>query len=215
MATIGVVAENEIKAFLAGWWKAVNQQVEAATGSEIQIGKDAPLDLLLASEIGQRLVRIAAAADNQTPWSPQNAQAILVDCDSFEAWLNQSTTIHHTPEEFWNTPVGHMVLRARLWAGQDQLISLKDAAELTGLSLSSLSQRISRGQIKFYRDPLEPNPQRARRIRMTDLEQFVLEGIVRKPGIPLFSKFSLPLQTLSQNRYQLHQQNNKAEKNSP
>ncbi len=215
MATISMIAENEIKAFLTGWWKAVNQQVQAATGNEIQIGKDVPLDLLLASEIGQRLVRIAAAAENQAPWSPQNAQAILADCDSFEAWLNQSTTIHHTPEEFWNTPVGHMVLRARLWAGQDQLISLKDAAELSGLSLSSLSQRISRGQIKFYRDPFEPNPQRARRIRLTDLEQFLREGIVRKPGISLFTKFSLPLQAISQNRYQYQQENHKADKSSP
>lgn len=139
MATISVIAENEIKAFLAGWWNAVNQQLEAATGNEVQIGKDVPLDLLLASEIGQRLVRIAAAAENQTPWSPERAQAILADCDAFEAWLNQMPAAHRTPEEFWNTPVGHMVLRARLWAEQDQLISLKDAAELSGLSLTRLA----------------------------------------------------------------------------
>ena len=47
---------------------------------------------------------------------------------------------------------------------------------MSGLSLSSLSQRISRGQMRYFRDPFEANPQRARRIRLTDLEHFIHEG---------------------------------------
>jgi len=44
--------------------------------------------------------------------------------------------------------------------------------------------------MQFYRDPYEPNPQRARRIRLTSLKQFIREGIVRKPATALGSKFS-------------------------
>ena len=213
MARISAEAENEIKALLASWWTAVNQQLAAATGNEVQIGPDAPVDLLFASEVGQRLARIAEAAENGVNWSADRTQAILADCAVFEAWLNGTPLTQRTPEEFWNTPVGYLILRARLWAGQDRLISLKEAAELSGLSLSSLSQRISRGQMQFYRDPYEPNPQRARRIRLTDLEQFIHEGIVRKPGTAVLPKFTLPIQAFSQD--QVFQGGLQREKNRP
>jgi len=215
MAVISSTAENEIKALLASWWAAVNQQIALATGNEIQLSKDAPLEMLFASEVGQRLVRIAEAVENLLPWSPETAQAILADCDAFEAWLNQTPVVHRTPEEFWDTPIGYMVLQARLWADQDQLISLKDAAELSGLSLSSLSQRISRGQIKSFRDPHEHNPQRVRRIRLTDLDQFMREGILRKPGTTLFSKFALPIQGIPQSHYQYQPVGKSTEQDQP
>lgn len=215
MAIISETAENEIKALLASWWTAINQQLAAVTGNEIQIGKEVPLELLFTSEIGQCLVRIAEAAENQVPWSPDTAQAVLADCDVFETWLNQTPVAHRTPEEFWNTPIGYLVLQARLWADRDQLISLKDAAELSGLSLSSLSQRISRGQMKSYRDPHEPNPQRARRIRLTDLEQFVREGILRKPGTTTLAKLTLPIRSIPQSQFLYHSVNSSAEQNQP
>jgi hypothetical protein len=213
MATISAEAEIEIKVLLANWWNSVNQQLSTATGNAIQIGREAPVDLLFASEVGQRLVRIAAAAENGLPWSAEMAQAILADCLAFEAWFNQGPLTLRTPEEFWNTPVGYLILRARLWAEQDRLISLKEAAELSGLSLSSLSQRISRGQMQFYRDPYEPNPQRARRIRLTDLEGFIHQGMVRKPGITVLPKFSLPIQAFSQEPF--FQQGMQREKDRP
>jgi hypothetical protein len=189
METISRAAENEINQLLVNWWVAVNQQLAAVTGSSVQIG-DAPVEMLYASEIGQRLVRIAtvaeaadaaAAAGSTLPWNSEAAREIVEDCRAFEAWLNQTPITHKTPEEFWATPVGYMVLRALVWAEQDKLISLSEAAEQSGMSLSVLSQRISRGQIMGYRDPFEKNPQRARRIRLSDLNLLLNEGIVRKP----------------------------------
>ena len=196
MTTISTAAEKEIRALLTAWWAAINQQLSAVTGNAVQIGAEAPLDTLLTSEVGQRLARIAAASEGQVGWSAEAASAVLADCSAFEAWLTQAPVAHRTPEEFWNTPVGYMVLRARLWAEQDRLISLKEASELSGLSLSSLSQRISRGQMQFYRDPFEPNSQRARRIRLTDLENFINEGLVRKLGSSVVMRYSLPLHAL-------------------
>jgi hypothetical protein len=215
MTTISTSAENEIKTFLTNWWTSINQQLAAATGEAVQIGKEVPLDLLGKSEVGQRLVRIAEAAENLTPWTPESAQSVLIDCDAFEAWFNQSPVAHRTPEEFHNTPIGYLVLQARLWADQDQLISLKDAAEMSGLSLSSLSQRISRGQMKFYRDPFEPNPQRARRIRLTDLNHFIYEGILRKPDTTIFYKLPYSIQSVPQNQHQYHPVSRKTEQERP
>jgi hypothetical protein len=192
MYPISTSSEQEIKTLLTQWWASVNQQLAQATGNAVQLGGEAPVDVLFASEIGQRLARIAAAAEGTIPWSSENSQNIMADCEAFESWINQTPTTHRTPEEFWHTPVGYTVLQARLWAEQDRLVSLKEAAELSGLSLSSLSQRISRGQMQFYRDPHEPNPQRARRIRLINLEQFINEGIVRRPTTAFAPRFSLP-----------------------
>jgi hypothetical protein len=191
MYPISPAAEQEIKALLSQWWIAVNQQLAQVTGNTTQLGSETPVEMLFASEIGQCLVRIAAAAEGIIPWSTQAAQAVETDCTAFESWLNHTPITNRTPEEFWHTPVGYKVLQARLWAEQDRLISMKEAAELSGLSLSSLSQRLSRGQMQFYRDPYEPNPQRARRIRLINLEQFINEGIVRRPVAALSPRLSL------------------------
>lgn len=180
MEKINQVAETEIKQLLESWWSAVSSQLVVVTGAAVQIGA-AQVDLLFQSEIGQRLVRIAAAADGLTEWSAEAARGILDDCRAFETWINQAPITHRTPEEFWATPVGYRVLRARVWAEQDRLISLSEAAEASRMSLSVLSQRISRGQITGYRDPNEKNPQRARRIRLSDLNLLLDQGIVRKP----------------------------------
>ena len=215
MSNISTTAETEIKAYLVKWWKAVNQQLGQATGNSVQISQEAPLEMLLASDIGQCLVRIAEAAEGLIGWSPEAAQSILADCGAFEAWFNQSPIVHHTPEEFWNTSVGFMVLKARLWAELDRLTSLKEAAELSGLSLSSLSQRVSRGQMKYYRDPLEANPQRARRIRLTDLEHFIHEGIVRKPNATVFSRYPMPIPAIKGTQYQIRNEEREGEKTQP
>lgn len=180
MTRISETAEREIRALLTSWWMAVNEQLAAVTGASVQIG-EAPVDMLLTSEIGQRLVQIAKASEGMLEWTPETATGVAADCQAFQAWLNQTPITHRTPDEFWTTPVGYMVLRALVWAEQDQLISLSDAADISGMSLSVLSQRISRGQIQGYRDPKEKNPQRARRIRLSDLQQLLSEGIIRKP----------------------------------
>jgi hypothetical protein len=124
-------------------------------------------------------------------WTEKKAAEIVEDCEAFEAWLNGTPVTHRTPEEFWNTPVGFIVLQARLWAEKDRLISLSEAADLSRLSLSAISQRISRGQIQSYRAPGEPNPQRARRIRLSDLMLLLEQGIVRKPhAVASFTGFN-------------------------
>ncbi len=167
MAQIKPQAEKEIKKLLTGWWASVNQQLLAATGSQVQIGEP-PVDLLYSSEIGQRLVHIALAAQHDLAWTADEARAIVADCEAFEHWLNQTPFTSKTPEEFWKTPVGYLVLNARLWAEQDTLISVTDAADISGLSVSTLSQRISRGTVQGFLNPYAENPRhQARLVRLT------------------------------------------------
>jgi hypothetical protein len=139
MAIISETAEIEIKALLASWWTAVHLQLAAATGNEIQIGKDVPLELLFASEIGQCLVRIAEAAENQATRSPEKAQSVLADCDTFEAWLNQTPVAHHT--KVLEYPIGYIVLQNAY--GRPGPVDILKDGWVERVVLSSLSQQIS------------------------------------------------------------------------
>lgn len=170
MAQISEKAEKAIKTLLESWWAAVNEQIDAATGAAVRIG-EAPMDILFASEVGQRMVRIAQAAEGLLEWDPDTAWRIFEDCNDTEKWLTKTPIIQKTPQEFWSTPVGFMLLCARVWAEHDRLISLREASEMSGLSLSALSQQISRGKIHGYLDPEEPNPQHARRILLSEASQ--------------------------------------------
>ncbi len=181
MVRISTTAEMEIKTLLVNWWTSVNTQLIAATGSAVQIG-EAPMDLLLASEIGQRLTRIAevaeavAAAEEKQEaytWSEERAAQTLEDCEVVETWLNQGSVFNKTPDAFWVSPVGYMILRAKVWANQDHLITLSTAADISGMSLSVLSQRMTRGQLPGYRDPSIKNPKHGRRVRLSDLHALI------------------------------------------
>src|SRR5512146_1273734 len=189
MAGISATAEQAIRTLLVDWWTAVNTQLAAATGATVQIG-EAPVELLLGPAVGQRLVRIAEvaeaieAAETQQAASPradERARQILEDCEAIETWLNQGPIFHKTPDAFWTSPVGFMVLRAKVWAHQDQLITLSAAAEISGMSLSVLSQRMTRGQLPGYRDPSIKNPKHGRRVRLSDLHTLIQETADRIP----------------------------------
>ena len=179
MARISTSSELEIKTLLVNWWTAVNTQLAAVTGAAVQIG-NAPVDVLYTSEIGRRLVRIAELAEAITvaenrreayPWYEERAAQILEDCEIVESWLGN----HTHQDAFWTSPVGFMILRAKVWAHQDQLITLSTAAEISGMSLSVLSQRMTRGQLPGYRDPKIKNPKHGRRVRLSDLHNLMTD----------------------------------------
>ena len=180
MAQISRQAESDIKNLLASWWQAVTRQIRRATSQDIQLG-DAQVDALYVSEIGQHLIHIAQAAEGLLEWSEITASQIQADCDAFEAWLNQSPIetcfdAHKTPVEFWSTPVGFMVIQARAWAAKDKLMRMSEAAVGFGLSISNLSQLVTRHSLG-YRDPREPNPRRSRRVRQSELTSLLEERI--------------------------------------
>jgi hypothetical protein len=197
MMSIKAESEQAIKTLLVNWWKSVNQQLAAATGKAVQIG-EAPVEVLYTAEVGQRLQRIALAAEGNMPWSEANADAVVEECNLFEAWLTNTPFMTKTPEEFWKTPVGYIVLNARLWAERDQLISVSQAADISGLSLSTLSQRVSRGKVEGFEDPFEHNPRRSRRIRYSTAVQLkelvsLQKEIIQKRMAVVDPSFSHPI----------------------
>lgn len=63
-----------------------------------------------------------------------------------------------------NQDLQWLVTRARLWAEDDQLISVTEASYALGVSIQAISSRIARGNLNATTDKNEPNPRRATRL---------------------------------------------------
>ena len=135
MAAISHAAESEIKKLLVSWWTAVNQQLSVVTGASVQIG-DAPIELLVASEIGQRLVRIALLLKAFWPGRIKRGP----ESNDAARSKNGSTGPHHPqdPEEFLGHG-GYMVLCAQVWAVRPADFVERGRWQ-NGMSLNVLSQ---------------------------------------------------------------------------
>lgn len=58
---------------------------------------------------------------------------------------------------------------ALIWTEGDDLITQAEAAQLTGLSASTISSRIDRGQLRAYIDPTAASRQGRRLVRRRDV----------------------------------------------
>lgn len=79
------------------------------------------------------------------------------------------------PVEFWDTDFGQLVQRVSMWLECDELITLSEAAMILRGScedrdLIAVNGYIKRGRLNEFTDPDEPNPQRARRVRKSEVE---------------------------------------------
>jgi len=78
---------------------------------------------------------------------------------------------YHIPQEFWEAPIGQVMARAFIWLEGDELITMSQAAEISGRSASALSQLVDRRKLTVYPDPDEPNPRRRNRVRRSEIEK--------------------------------------------
>lgn len=80
------------------------------------------------------------------------------------------------PESFWGTELGQVVQAVQLWLADDELITLSEAARILRgqaetRNLVYVRSLIDKGELTRYADPGEPNPQRAGRVRRSEVER--------------------------------------------
>jgi hypothetical protein len=125
-------------------------------------------DDLLATPAGQKLLTIAQAGQ------PGSDRAEIADCisDILAALFGVPGEAEYSvPPEFWETEIGTLIAAAQTWAWGDELVSMSEAAEISGKSLSALSQLVARGKLRCYPDPTEPNPQKRNRLLRSEVEK--------------------------------------------
>jgi hypothetical protein len=158
--------QDTIKDFLHEYWNQRSQELALALG--IRDFEDVDLD---RTPLAAKLALIAGAASGEC----ERADSDFVS-DSCQAVLEALCAIpgcvtYTIPAEFWQAPIGQMVALAFIWLEGDELITIGEAARLSGKSISTISSRVQRGMLRSYTDPHAPNPQRAGRlVRRKDIE---------------------------------------------
>ncbi|RMD60413.1 DNA-binding protein [Candidatus Parcubacteria bacterium] len=159
--------EAIVREFLITWWRDRQWEMEQEWGFT-QIAPLSPDDLM-RTPVAERLSIIARYVAGEEI----ERSYVLDSIQSISEHLFAIETVFEIPAEFWGTPIGWMILQALVRAEGDELLSLSQAAEITGKSLSSISQMVSRGRLTRYRDPTETNPQHATRVRRSELDDYL------------------------------------------
>lgn len=156
--------------FLGQWWHELSWQAhETLLGT--QLPRATP-EQLYDSGLGSVLQQIASAAEGLLSDSEELRGEVHEACQQVAEWMwarPGMPSAYNIPAEWWATPLGNLVLRALLWAENDELLTVSEAAELVGLSVSAVSQWIVRGKLTAYRDLSETNPQRQTRVRRSEV----------------------------------------------
>ncbi len=71
--------------------------------------------------------------------------------------------------DFWQRPIGQLLLQARIIATNDLLMTITQAAKEIKTRPTQLSTWIARGQLPAYDDPTETNPRRRRRVLLSEV----------------------------------------------
>jgi hypothetical protein len=160
---IGSNSKNDIILDFLRLWAEDLSQKAISLGSSSDVPED-----LLATPAGQKLLTIAQAGQ------PGADRAEVADCvsDILAALFGVPGEAEYSvPPEFWETEIGALIAAAQVWAREDELVSMSEAAEISGKSLSALSQLVARGKLRRYPDPAELNPQKRNRLLRSEVEK--------------------------------------------
>lgn len=165
-------SKQTITEFLNQWWSSLQWQVQ-----ETLLGTQLPHttgEKLYESGLGSVLRQIAAGAEGLLPDDEATRGETHEACQQVAEWMWARPGMpgaYHIPDEWWITPLGNLVWRALLWSEGDELLTVTQAAELAGVSVSAVSQWLMRGKLTTYRDLSEANPQRQTRVRRSEIEK--------------------------------------------
>lgn len=126
-----------------------------------------------STRLVKRWLLMAAAVEGTLERTPANRTAVREACKSMADALFHLPRRHSIEPDVparWGErdPIGRLWWLARVWAEED-LISLQEAAELAGVSLSAVAQR---RDLMFYSDLTASYPMNPRRlVRRADVER--------------------------------------------
>lgn len=92
-------------------------------------------------------------------------------CQSLAEWLFAvpGESAYSIPDAWASTPMGALWWAALIRAEGDELITVAEAADLAGVSVKTISNRIDRGTLRAFVDPSAPARQGRRLVRRSDV----------------------------------------------
>lgn len=92
-------------------------------------------------------------------------------CQSMAEWLFAfpGSNRYSIPDEWADTEMGALWWQAQLRCEGDELITIAEAASLAGVTVQAMSQRVTRGKLRTFTDPLAPDRQGKRLVRRSEV----------------------------------------------
>jgi len=167
-------SKQAITEFLQEWWESLRWQAsQSVAGAEL---RPMTKEDLYGHLLGLNLQEIAAAAEGLLPDDPDTRATVYEGVQTLCEWMwarPGMPNIYSIPWDKWSaTPMGWIVLRALVWAQDDQLLTITEAARKIGRTIDSVSQAVKRGALPAYTDPTEINPRRSRRVRLSEAKRW-------------------------------------------
>jgi len=150
-----------IQQFLLAYWSRRKWEVEQAF-----LGIIVPMttpDLINNSALADQLAEIARAAAGEIENDAEGWNRGIV-YEGIQDLMERLFappglgSAYDIPARFWDTDLGQMVARALIWVQDDELITLKQAADLRGVTIQAISNAVREGRLRRYTDPDAPNP---------------------------------------------------------
>lgn len=155
-------------------WKYLHQLYFAPPNVMAASGQPHPLQ---QSPLREQIDTLCRLVNDKPAWDEMLAGEVMEITQSIAETLfsNPLISAYEIPQAFWSSDLGQLVLQAQLWARGDELIALKEAAEiLRGSSeprdLVWINDQIGKGKLTRYVDPGEANPQHAGRVSRAQVE---------------------------------------------
>lgn len=92
-------------------------------------------------------------------------------CQQMAEWLFAVPGIYSysIPDQWADTDMGALWWQAQLRCEGDELITIAEAAQVAGVTVQAMSQRVTRGKIRSFTDPLAGKHQGKRLVRRSDV----------------------------------------------
>jgi hypothetical protein len=171
------ITEQTIKNFMVNWYNDLTWQVS-------QTVMDASMPILDADQLynqpfGQDLQMLGMAADGELVKTFENVDEVIGVIQKLAEWMFARPgqgAMYEIPASFWQSEIGWVALQAYLWAHDDELITITEAAKMLGKTISTVSSMVQRGQLTGYSDPNEHNPRRQTRLSKIQVEEMQTNG---------------------------------------
>ena len=108
----------------------------------------------------------------------EEAGYIYEICQGMAEWVFGIPGWHtyHIPDAWYEHPMGALWAAAFVRVQGDELITITEAAELAGVSVQAMSQRVKRGTLPSFVDPAAPQRQGRTLVRRSDVTDLKTGG---------------------------------------
>jgi len=159
----------------ARWTMIVRQMLDTGPRENIP----GMIDEVFKGPFAKKLDYVYQAAMGDLPTNKKNRELVRQCCEDVlaDTWRIPGMGWRiEVPSTFWETTIGFMIALAQMWADNDKLITISEAAKLSGKSLSTLNRMISSRNLTRYSDPREPNPQKRTRLSKNEVKAFLVSN---------------------------------------